>query len=273
MNDTPPPLFDPIARARARARAERFDDSGDFLRREVADRMLERLADINRPFLTRIDLGGRMRDPAFRTVPLTETLDLATGEADLITSVLDLHAVNDPLGILIQASRALKPDGFLLFSLFGGDSLSELRAALLEAESSLSGGAAQRVFPMADVRDMGSLLQRAGLALPVADVDRITVTYDHPLKLMADLRAMGEINSLQARSRKPLRRDVLARACEIYQSRHGQPDGRIPATFDILYLAGWRPHPGQQKPAKRGSGQVGLAEALIAAQRGEKKIK
>ena len=150
-------------------------------------------------------------------------------------------------------------------SLFGGETLHELRHALLAAESEITGGAHPRVAPMADVRDLGSLLQRAGFTLPVADMDTITVTYDHPVKLMHDLRAMGEANCLTDRSHRFMRRDVLMRACALYSDRHGGADGRIPATFQIVYLTGWHPDDSQPQPLKPGSGKVSLSSALKSA--------
>lgn len=262
MSETPPHLFDTTARERAQSRAARLSSGPDFMTLEVSDRMRDRLTDINRTFDTPLDIGGKLGLAGAKTVADSDILELEPQSANLVTSVLALHAKNDPVGTLIQAARALKPDGFLLMSLFGGDTLHELRHAFLEAEAKVTGGARQRVFPFGDVRDLGGLIGRAGLALPVADVDRITVTYDHPLKLLADLRAMGEVNIMADRSRSGLRRDVLMTMCDVYLTRFAGNDGRIPATFDIIYLSGWAPHESQQKPAKRGSGTVSFAEAL-----------
>lgn len=263
--DTPPLLFDQDARKRARARGDKLASGGDFLRAEIADRLQDRLLDIQRAFEVKIDLGGDLSDPSFRRIPLTDTLDIEPKSADLIVSNLALHSVNDLVGVLVQSGFALRPDGFLMASLFGGETLSELRQCLLEAEVALTGRAAQRVHPMADVRDLGGLLGRAGLALPVADVDRITVTYEHPMKLLQDLRAMGEVNIMRERSRAFLRRDVLMRAMQLYMEKFQQDDGRVIATFDIIYLSAWKPAPTQQQPLKPGSGQVNLKDALGAA--------
>ncbi|MBL4838971.1 MAG: hypothetical protein JKY34_15495 [Kordiimonadaceae bacterium] len=159
-------------------------------------------------------------------------------------------------------NRTLKPDGLFLGSLFGGSTLSELRHSLLAAEVEITGGAHARIMPFAEVKDLGTLLQRAGFALPVADTDTLTVTYEHPLKLMKELRGMGEANPLIDRPKATLRRDVLMRACEIYQRDHSNPDGRIRATFQILYMTGWHPHKSQQKPLKPGSATMRLQDAL-----------
>ena len=179
-----------------------------------------------------------------------------------MVSTLALHWTNDVVGALIQIRRALKPDGLFIGSLLGGATLTELRQSLLAAEAELTGGAGPRVSPFADPYDAAGLMQRSGFALPVADVDRVTVRYAHPLKLLADLRAMGETSVLAERHPKRLTRQVLARAFEIYVERFAEPDGRVPATFEILTLTGWAPDPSQQKPLKPGSAKMRLADAL-----------
>lgn len=251
-----------------------------------------RLEAIMRDFPVAVDLGARMgafrealalSDAAARVGLLVETdlsgamlvgrggprlvadeeqLPFAFGSLDLVVSSLALHWTNDVVGALIQIRRALKPDGLFIGSMFGGGTLFELRRALLSAEAELTGGAGQRVSPFADPADAAGLLQRAGFALPVADVDRVTVRYAHPLKLLADLRAMGETSVLAERHPKPLTRAVLARAFEIYAEQFADPDGRFPATFEILTVTGWTPHESQQKPLAPGSAQVRLADAL-----------
>jgi hypothetical protein len=173
-----------------------------------------------------------------------------------------LHWVNDLPGTLVQLRSCLAADGLLLLALPGGETLFELRQSLMAAELECEGGASPRVSPFTDVRDAGSLLQRAGFALPVVDVDRITVSYADPLRLMRELGRMGESNALIERRPGPLRRLTLLRACEIYRERFGDAAGRVPATFDILFLTAWKPHPGQPKPLARGSGRISLAEAL-----------
>ena len=255
-----------------RKRASSMDKRFQFLQAEIADRMLERLQEINRTFDRKIDLGGRFSP----FLPATEREDFqahtfdgaivpdSASEADLIVSNLDLHWVNDLPGVLVQIKQALRPDGLVMAAMFGGETLHELRHSLLAAESEVSGGVSQRIIPFADVKDLGSLLQRAGLALPVTDVDTLTLTYEHPVQLMQELRGMGEANALISRSKNFLRRDVLFRAAEIYQHDFSREDGRIMATFEVMYLTGWHPHESQQKPLKRGSGKVNLADALKA---------
>ena len=210
------------------------------------------------------DLSGAMlaRRPGPRVQLDEERLPFADESLDLVVSTLALHWVNDLPGALIQIRRALKPDGLFMGALLGGSTLTELRQALTEAEAELTGGAGLRIAPFADTFDAAGLLQRAGFALPVADLDRVRVRYAHPLKLIADLKAMGETNALTDRARRPLSRAVLARACEIYAARFAEPDGRVVATFDIVTMTGWAPHPDQQKPLKPGSAKMRLADAL-----------
>jgi SAM-dependent methyltransferase len=191
-----------------------------------------------------------------------EALPFRDASLDLVVSVLALQFVNDLPGTLVQIRRALKPDGLLLAALAGGDTLGELRAAFAAAESEIEDGISPRVIPFADVRDMGALLQRAGFALPVTDVDRLTVRYASPLALMHDLRRMAATNPLCERRRRPLRRATLRRMMEIYGARFGDPDGRIRATFEIVWLSGWAPHASQQQPLAPGSAQTRLADAL-----------
>jgi SAM-dependent methyltransferase len=191
-----------------------------------------------------------------------ERLPFAEASLDLVVSTLGLHWTNDVVGALIQIRRALKPDGLFLGAFLGGSTLTELRQALTEAEAELLGGAGSRVSPFADTPDAAGLLQRAGFALPVADVDRVNVTYEHPLKLMADLRQMGETNVLAERHPRKLTRALLARACEIYQARFAGTDGRIAASFEIVTLTGWAPAESQPKPLRPGSAKMRLADAL-----------
>lgn len=196
-----------------------------------------------------------------------QDLDLEPASTDLIVSILGLHWVEDMPGLLARARRSLRPDGLFLGALFGGATLTELRQALTEAELEVTGGAQARVAPFADGLDGAALLQRAGMTLPVCDVDRIVVRYGDALALMRDLRAMGETNALAGPAR-PLRRDVLMRAAQIYAERFADPDGRVRATFEIVTLAGWAPHESQQKPLPRGSAQVRLADVLGAREHG-----
>jgi SAM-dependent methyltransferase len=288
----PPRLFD---RALHRLRLDRAAGGygrADFLKARAAADVVERLEAIMRNFPLAVDLGARSglfavalaQSPAGERVGLLietdlsaamlmgreaprvqvdeERLPFADESLDLIVSTLALHWTNDLVGALIQIRRALKPDGLFIGALMGGSSLTELRQSLLAAEAELSEGAGLRVSPFADALDAAGLLQRAGFALPVADADRVVVRYEHPLKLIADLKAMGETNVLAERSRKPLSRAVLARACEIYAERFCDPDGRVRATFDLVIMTGWAPHPDQQKPLRPGSAKMRLADAL-----------
>jgi len=287
-----PPVFDPrLLRAR-RARAAQRLAEHDFLFREVADRLADRLLDIKRSFPLALDIGchtgefarivasrGGIEtliqcDPApamaRRAGGLAllaadaEALPFREGAFDLVVSVFSLHWVNDLPGALVQVRRLLKPDGLFLAALAGGGTLGELRAALTEAETEICGGARPRVAPFVDLRDAGALLQRAGFALPVADVDPITVRYENMFRLMADLRGMGETAAMAGTPRHFTRRDVLLRAAEIYRARHQGADGRIPATFQVVWLAGWAPDPSQQRPLRPGSATVRLEDALKA---------
>jgi SAM-dependent methyltransferase len=191
-----------------------------------------------------------------------EALPFAEQSFDLVFSCLALHWVNDLPGALIQIRRALKPDGLFLAAFLGGATLTELRAALLDAETELEGGASPRVSPFADVRDGGDLLQRAGFALTVANTETLEVSFPGPAALLADLRGMGETNTTLQRRRSFTRKSTMARALALYQERHGDSDGRITATFEIIFLTGWAPGPGQSQPLAPGSGEVSLTEAL-----------
>lgn len=195
-----------------------------------------------------------------------ETLPLAPRSVNLVVSPLNLHVTNDTPGVFVQINRALVPDGLFLAAIPGSGTLQELREVLLETEAELTGGASPRVIPFADVRDIGALLQRAGFALPVVDMENYTVRYDTLFGLMKDLRAMGMANPLAGRSRKPLTRAFFLRAAELYAERHSDPDGRIRATFSILYVSAWSPHESQQKPLKPGSARMRLSDALKAAE-------
>lgn len=260
---TPPALTDRAALLRNRARATEF-----FLQEEAADEAQERLTEVNRTFTAPVVVSGFPAVwPDFPTVADDEVLALSEGAHDLVVHAMALHWANDPVGQLVQCRRALQPDGLFLGLLPGGQTLHELRAALAEAEAEVTGGLSPRVLPMGEIRDLGALLQRAGFALPVADSFTKTVLYRDAFHLMADLRAMGEANALTARLRHPTRRAVLLRAAAIYAERFGRPDGRIPATFEIICLTGWTPHYSQQKPLRPGSAAARLAEALNAAER------
>lgn len=288
MSEAPTP-FDRALLHRRRLRAHAKAEPGaDFLLQNVAEDLVDRLSLVQRRFAVGVDLAGYSGQLASRlaaggqvdrilrierdesllgsggevVVADEEMLPLADESVDLVISALSLHLTNDTPGAFVQVRRALKPDGLFLAALLGGDTLNELRASLLAAEAELSGGASPRVAPFADMRDIGSLLQRTGFALPVIDLDRLTVRYDTIFHLMRDLRAMGMTNMLDARSRRPATRGLFLRAGEIYAERFADPDGRLRATFDIVYVSGWRPHDSQQKPLKPGSAKMSLAEAL-----------
>jgi SAM-dependent methyltransferase len=265
MQTAPPPLTDRRALELRRARARRAP--AFFLRQAVATEVEERLAAVNRRFrapaiVTPFAEVWAAILPGARTVPDSEILSLVPGAHDLVIHDLCLHWANDPVGQLVQCRHALVPDGLLIATLFAGRTLHELRAALATAEAELTGGLSPRVLPMGEIRDLGALLQRAGLALPVADATVLPVSYADPLALLHDLRAMGESNALAARLRRPTGRAVLARALALYAARHALPDGRIPATFEVVTLTGWAPGPGQPKPLRPGSAAFRLAEAL-----------
>ncbi len=272
MSEGPPQIFDWNATALHRARAERIGDS--FLVRDAAEGLCERLGAVAREFHDAADIGSRrqsyrlLEPHAARWTRVVldprEALSLEPESLDLAISLLALHAVNDLPGLLVQVRRALKPDGLFLAALFGGDTLHELREALAAGESEIRGGISPRVSPFADVRDMGGLLQRAGFALPVADVERTTVRYRDFTTLVNDLRATGETNALAERQRKSLSRPVLAATLANYADRHSDAAGRLRATFDIIYLTGWAPHESQQKPLRPGSAKARLADALGA---------
>lgn len=257
-------LTDRPALLRARARAARAPAL--FLHELVADEVQERLAEVNRTFtdiavVTAFPQVWSARLPGARLVADADVLDLTPGAQDLVIHALALHWADDPVGQIIQCRRALRPDGLFLGALFGGHSLQELRAVLAQAESDLRGGLAPRVLPMGDIRDLGALLQRAGLALPVADSFTQRILYRDLRHLAADLRAMAEGNVLQARHRAPLPRAVLALAEALYRDRFSQ-DGRLVATAEIVMLTGWAPHDSQQQPLRPGSAQTRLAQAL-----------
>ncbi|MEO1028282.1 MAG: methyltransferase domain-containing protein [Pseudomonadota bacterium] len=286
----PPILFN---RKRLRARKDRiaknFSQFG-FLHHTAAYALLDRLDDHTHAFERCLDLGSHDGYLALqlaadndrfviaanlserfagqcigKDIPSVvfdeEAACFAPQSFDLVTSALSLHWANDLPGSLVQIRNMLKPDGLLLAALFGGGTLTELRSCLLQAESELTSGAAQRISPLPGLQDMAGLLQRAGFALPVADIDRLTVRYDTMFHLLADLKGMGECSAFQ-QAAPPLTKGVLYRAAELYAEQHSDPDGRIRASFNIIYIAGWAPAASQPKPLRPGSAKVRLAEAL-----------
>jgi NADH dehydrogenase [ubiquinone] 1 alpha subcomplex assembly factor 5 len=277
-----------LVRAR-RDRAASGFSGFDFLFREVADRLADRLVDITRAFPLALDLGchtgilgsvlqgrGQIKNlvhcdfsermvrqsGAFALVADEEALPFDAGRFDLVLSNLSLHWVNDLPGALLQANHCLKPDGLFLGAMLGGDTLHELRGCLMDAELEIRGGISPRLSPFALVRDAGALLQRAGFALPVTDSDIITVTYENAFRLMRDLRGMGETGAALNRPRHFTRRALFLRAAELYQQRHATPEGRITATFEVIYLHGWSPHESQPRALRPGSAKTRLADAL-----------
>ncbi|GLS42902.1 methyltransferase domain-containing protein [Methylobacterium brachythecii] len=282
----PRPLFDTALLRQRLARARRAGYADFLLTRAVED-LDERLGAVLRRFPLALDLAtplpaaaawlrtsGRV-DTLVRVSPVREAAEAfgvigdpealpfgGQAQFDLAVSLLALHTVNDLPGSLVQLRRALKPDGMFVGCLLGGATLTELRQAFQHAESEVEGGISPRVAPFAEVRDLGGLLQRAGFSLPVADSERITVRYADPFALMRDLRAMGLTNALTERRRTPLRRATLLRAAAIYAERFADPDGRLRATFELIWLSGWVPHESQQRPLKPGSAKTRLADAL-----------
>ena len=269
-----PMLFD---RALLRARQSRASKLGPatFLLDRVAGDLRDRLQAVLRKFDYGADIGtagaglcdalrGQVGALAHIDLPDIESqgLVLAPASLDLAVSALALQFVNDLPGILSQIRRALKPDGLLLAAMIGGDTLTELRQCFAAAEAECEGGLSPRVAPFADLRDVGGLLQRAGFALPVADLDRIVVRYGDAFALMADLRRMGATNILLERRRTPTRRATMLRMAQIYTERFADPDGRIRATFDVIWLSGWAPHESQPKPLKPGSAMASLEAAV-----------
>jgi SAM-dependent methyltransferase len=288
----PPQIFDRglinrrLDRVWARAAGQA---QADFLLMRAAEDLRDRLSLVKRRFALAADFGspgphgaaalaaaGQV-DCVIRVAPTEaslgagdflpvvgdlERLPAGDGRLDLAVSLLALQTVNDLPGALVQIRRALKDDGLLIAAMIGGDTLTELRQSLTIAESEVLGGASPRVAPFVDVRALGGLAQRAGLALPVVDLDRVVVRYPDLFALLADLRAMGATSALSARSRKPLRREVLGRAAAVYAERFADTDGRLRATFDFVWLSGWAPHENQPKPLEPGSATMRLADAL-----------
>jgi SAM-dependent methyltransferase len=286
LNMAHPIIFDRKLIHARRRRAARLGPA-TFLLDAAARDLADRLSLVLRGFRVAVDLGtatgavrralrgqvesliaagpiasGDAGAAGLQVVADEEALPFRDGSLDLVVSALSLHFVNDLPGTLIQIRRALKPDGLFLAALLGGETLTELRQAFAAAESEIEGGVSPRVAPFADLRDLGALLQRAGFALPVTDFERLTVRYETVLALLQDLRCMGAANALTERRRTPLRRTTLRRMAEIYAERFGDADGRVRATFDIVWLSGWAPDSSQQKPLAPGSARMRLAEAL-----------
>lgn len=276
-------LFDATTLRRRRQRA-RHGTIADFLLVYAAKEFADRLSLILRPFISVAEVGSLgtqlqralSRDNLVRIGPMEanpdiiahdDLLPLRSESTDLILSSLTFQFVDDLPGLLVQIRKALRADGLMLAAMLGGHTLNELRIAFAQAEGEIVGGISPRVIPFVDVRDAGGLLQRAGFALPVADSDTLTVRYDNVFALMADLRAMAGTNILIERIRRPTRRSVMVRMAEIYAERFSDPDGRIRATFEIIWMSGWAPHESQQKPLRPGSAKARLADALGTSER------
>lgn len=287
---SPPRLFDRSLLARRLDRAAKGFAQASFLRERAIEDLMHSLSGINRHFDVALEIGAR--DGAFgreltgspavdkigmliegdlseafdggspRLIMDEEQLPFGDESLNLVVSTLALHTANDLPGVMVQIRRALKPDGLFIASLFGGETLKELRGCLMEAELEVRGGYGPRIAPFAEGPDLIDLLRRTGFNMPVVDSDRVVVSYEHPLKLMADLRAMGESNVLIDRPRKGLNRTILTRASELYFERFADNEGRIAATFEIITLSGWKPHESQQKPLRPGSAKMRLADAL-----------
>jgi len=281
-------IFDRALIRRRRRRAGSLG-AATFLLDRVADDLVDRLAAVLRRFDLALDLGTSgeqvrtalaalgsvgtilradavvdegSHNPGKFVAADEEALPFGDATLDLVVSALALQFVNDLPGVLVQIRRALKPDGLFLGALIAGETLTELRQAFAAAESEVEGGASPRVAPFADLRELGALLQRAGFALPVTDLDRVCVRYDSVFDLMRDLRRMGATNALNARRRAPLKRATLTRMAEVYAERFADDDGRVRATFEIVWLSGWAPHPDQQQPLRPGSARARLADVL-----------
>ncbi len=279
-------VFDRNLVQKNRQRAlSKFNDY-DFLFKWSKNQLSERLHDVNREFNKALQIGSRCaftssehikineiftcdltNKPFTRNAPTyvqasDEFLPFAPNSMDLILSNLNLHSVNDLPGALLQIKNCLKPDGLFLASIMGGETLHELRTVLTNIELELTGGISPRVFPFADKKQMGDLLQRAGFALPVVDSEIITVTYDNIFKLLNDLRGMGENNAIIQRNKTPLSKKFFLRVAQEYHDKYAESDGRIVASFEVIFLLGWSPHESQQKPLRPGSAKHRLADIL-----------
>lgn len=291
-SSAPPKIFDRDRLARRRQKIAASFAEYDFLRQRVSSDLQSRLMDTSRIFKTSLEIGaadGSLsaslienrkvlsalvtdRSEAFVTLARARGLDaipadeehlpFETERFDLVLSPLTLHWVNDLPGALVQIRRALRPDGLFLGALLGAGTLSELREVLSEAETELTGGLSPRLSPLPGLRDMASLLQRAGFALPVADRDRVTVRYKTPEALLHDLKGMGERAAFARGTSRPLPRRVLSHAMELYRQRFSDPDGRVRASFEIMHVSGWAPAPSQPKPLAPGSAKTSLADAI-----------
>ncbi|MDP3261596.1 MAG: SAM-dependent methyltransferase [Tabrizicola sp.] len=270
----PPKLTDRVALSRNRQRALQSGahQGAGFLHAAMIADVQERLNEVNRTFtdpviVTDFPHFWQKALPQATIVPDEDVLSLDRSRHDLVIHAMSLHWANDPLGQLVQCRLALRPDGLFIAQFLGGRTLQQLRACLAHAEASITGGVSPRVLPMAEIRDLGDLLHRAGFAMPVADSTLQTVLYGSPYALLGDLRAMGETNALAGRLRHPTRRSIVTEAMALYASTYGDADGRVPASFEIISLTGWAPDESQPKALRPGSAQQRLADALNAQER------
>ena len=269
MSHTPPDLTDrnALARNRARAKPGHATNEALFLHAQAVDEIHERLIEVNRSFKSPLIITGfpefwAAALPEARVITDSEVLDIEDGAHDLVIHAMALHWAGDPVGQIIQARRGMQPDGLFIAAFLAGQTLAPLRAAMAEAEAAEAGGLSPRVLPMGEIRDLGGLLSRAGLALPVADAVPLEVSYENTLALMRDLRAMGEANAMAGRVRHFTRRSVLLRAATLHDEATRAGDGRIRAMFETVFLTGWAPHESQPQPLRPGSAATRLADAL-----------
>jgi SAM-dependent methyltransferase len=267
-----PNLTDRPSLNRFRARAQN-SGMATFLHEAVRDELQERLAEVNKSF-TEIAIVSGLPDlwaeywPDAHHVLDTDVLDLPVGSFDLVVHTMGMHWADDPVGQMVQSRRALKPDGLFLGAMLGGETLSELRQVMTDVEIQQTGGLSPRVAPMAEIRDLGGLIQRAGLTMPVADSLPLTVSYESAMHLIRDLRAMGEVNALAGRHRAPLPRRFFPQVVADYAQRFGDGNGRVTATFELIFLTGWAPDDSQPKPLRPGSATTRLSEALGTTEHG-----
>lgn len=272
-----PTLFDEHQYLERLKRAKRLGGA-DFLMQRAHDELHERLANILRKFDIVADVGSPIKiEPKLYDITeflyilpqnSNQALPLKHNHYALITSLMALHCVNDLPGTFIQIRRSLRSDGLFIACIPAGKTLYELRTVLEIAESEITNGVSPRVFPFADIKDFGSLLQRANFTLPVSDSESVIVRYDNMFALMHDLRKMAATNILTSRLKHPTRKVVFQRASELYAERFSDSDGRIRATFEFIWVSGWAAHESQQKPLKPGSAKQKLADALIKISEG-----
>ena len=270
MSDISTPIFNTARRHNFEKRAAASFATHDFLYQWVAKDITERLSEIKRSFQSVLLsgthtgqlMGAQFPDANILPSATPENLTAEAGQYDCILSIGEMHVANDLPGLLIQMKRALKPDGVMIAAFAGGETLHELRGSLMQAEINVTGGASPRVYPFVDKQQMAGLMQRAGFSLPVVDSEILTVSYRDIFHVMSDVRGMGESNSLMQCHTKFTSSRLFFDAAKIYNDQFASPDGRVDASYEIIFVIGWAPHDSQQKPARRGSGQVSLTDIL-----------